>query len=87
MRNQFVSAVPSLAQTGLLEGNINVVVDVGVVGRKVTLCVTQRSLAALAAQTDQIEHNFVPPVFQKSKSAFQNPAKSVFCRIPEKRFF
>ena len=46
MRHQFVSGGPGLAQTGLLISNVNIVVNMGMIGSKVAFRKTQGDVAA-----------------------------------------
>jgi hypothetical protein len=56
--NQLISAVLGLRNTGLLISDINVVIDMGVIGHKVALGNTQRGIALLNRQFHELDHNY-----------------------------
>ena len=52
MGDQLIGGVPRLTETGLLEGDINVIIDVGVVCDKMSLGKTQGHITTLYRQFD-----------------------------------
>ena len=64
--HQLISGGFGLAEAGLVIGDINVVVDVAVVGCKVTAGHTQRHISVATLQMLQIYHKGIPPVDEKS---------------------
>ena len=86
--NQLIGAVPRFAETGLLVGDVNVVVDMGVVGHEMTLGNPQRGVAVLHGQFYKLDHNFFLHLLWviKKKRRFSARRKR-FRRPLEKRFF
>ena len=54
--NQLISTGLGLRNTGLLEGDINVVIDMGVIGHKVALGNTQGDITLLDRQFHKLDH-------------------------------
>jgi hypothetical protein len=86
MGNQFVCAVLSLTQAGLLVSNINIIIDMRVIGGKMALCNSQRHFTPANRQMFDFDHNGEPPLFVQKENALHCPAQR-FGRTPEKRFF
>ena len=79
MGHQFIGTVFGFAQTGLLIGDVDVIIDVGVVGGEVTAGDTQGDFAALNGQIGNLNHSLFLRVSIKKKKRFQPPAER-FCR-------
>ena len=56
MRHQLISAILRLTQAGLLVGDVDVIIDVGVVGGEVAVGNSQGYLAVLHRQMLQFDH-------------------------------
>ena len=71
MGNQLTGAVLGLTETGLLISNINVVVDVGVVGGKMALGHPQRCFTLSNGQVHQCDHtvSLLKEIKKKTSSA------------------
>ena len=54
--NQLIGTVPSLAETGLLIGDVHIIVDMGMVGHKMSLGNSQRRVAPLHRQFYKLDH-------------------------------
>ena len=86
--HQLIGAVPGLAETGLLVGDVHIVVDMGVIGHEMTLGDPQGGVAALYGQFYKLDHSFFLQFLglSKKKGVFEARRKR-FRRSPEKRFF
>jgi hypothetical protein len=88
--NQLICAVLSLGNTGLLEGNINIVIDMGVVGDKVALGNTQGDITLLNRQFHKLNHGrflrFFLKITEKRKTFLYSRHKA-FCRLLKNAFF
>ena len=78
MGHQLVGAFLGLAEPGLLIGDVDVIVDVGVVGCEMPTGDPQRDVAPAHGKVYQFDHNETSNyTFAKKKSVF-NPGTSVF---------
>ena len=69
--NQLIGTVPSLAETGLLIGDVHIVVDMGMVGHKMSLGNSQRRVAPLHGQFYKLDHGaFLRYLWVKKKKRF-----------------
>ena len=75
--HQLLCNFPSLTQTALGIGNINIIVNVAMVGRKMTLGHPEGNIAALNGKSAGFDHKSYPPCHEISKSVFP-PGQSVF---------
>ena len=76
MGNQLISGVLRLAEPGLLEGNINIIIDMGVIGNEVSLGKAQRHIAPLYGQFDKLDHRTFLQLLRSKKKAFFTPAEA-----------
>lgn len=58
MRHQFIGAVLGFTQAGLLIGDVDVVIDVGMIGGEMASCDSQGNFAALNGQMGNFDHSF-----------------------------
>ena len=73
MGHQLLGAVLRLAQTGFLEGDVHIVIDMGVVGRKVPPGNAKRGVAPANGKMHQCYHDFASCAKNKKESTSEEP--------------
>ena len=85
MGHQLMGAVLGLAQAGLLVGDVHEVIDVGVIGGKMSPGDAKRCVASADGQIHQCDHNSYLRL--NNKSVFLMSGRSVFAGHLKNAFF
>jgi hypothetical protein len=79
MGNELIGAVLGFTQTGLIIGDVDIIVDVRVIGGEVATGDPQGDIAAADRQVHKFDHWEVPPIFSfssKKRKTFLSPGEA-----------